>query len=359
MQVMAAGKFRFFVHNSKKTNVGRTSGSITGCAMKRIVLAIVLAVVVAPSAGLLSSCASVEPPPLPPPPPPPPPDPPPEMPPQFDIKVTRELCRTSNDPVILDACAEQGWGAVPVTIGGGGSVNVAPPRSGQLQGTVQAVASASSQSLRNESVSRSVNLVECEIFDRQQISERDCREAERQNSAIEAGIAGLNYDKTMYVNPKTPYPVTLLLGAKADSTLEIETAPSDNQVTQTISGFQLSDFIAIELTGDGFTIEPRGDVQKRLVGDRQESWRWMVSPTVTGKRRLEVKIKTKICIEGRCVEKNKKPKYYPVEVVVRPKPISESILGGLSTLQKILVALAAVVTAAAGLWAALRKFKQS
>ncbi|MDP8993850.1 MAG: hypothetical protein M3N07_02535 [Pseudomonadota bacterium] len=140
-------------------------------------------------------------------------------------------------------------------------------------------------------------------------------------------------------------------------------APSPGSVRAT-RRIGATPYMAARLTGDGFDISPSGWQPTSLGSSREWEWQWKVIPKREGRRRLQVTVVPQVVQrDGTRVNVGRHlRRALEVEVVVHPAEQSLEASEGLQTQfgswAKSLGALAALIAAAGGVYAAFIQFKK-
>lgn len=197
----------------------------------------------------------------------------------------------------------------------------------------------------------------CEAIRGRVASATDCREYGRQRAALRDGLAAFRPPEMTVGTPTT---MTLAVGAAEQAKAVVESLGGDAATVKRIE-IRIGDSLAAELAGspDLFKIAPTGRVVKPMPDNHRQSWAWDVTPLVAGAHNLTLTIGVPAIGASGAADFYLESKVYPVKVVARPPtPIGvlDAVAKFLTSLRGLLIALAAVIAAAGGVWLGLRNF---
>lgn len=196
-------------------------------------------------------------------------------------------------------------------------------------------------------------------------SAAQCRRFTQEKATLDAGLGVFNPPKEMVVGESRD--LVLAVGKKADAA-EIHESVGGNESQHVEVRTPVGHFMTATLTGGGFDIAPQGPQQKTLAADRSEAWQWRITAKAAGPQKLLLTISVDATApDGSRSRYDLARKPIDIDVAVteaqrrenRTKALEEKIGHGarvLSALEKWLIALAAVVVAAGGVWIAIRTF---
>lgn len=115
--------------------------------------------------------------------------------------------------------------------------------------------------------------------------------------------------------------------------------------------------MAAQLSGDGFKIEPAGLVTKDLFLGEGQIWEWKVTALKGPRHALRLSAYAVIPSPDGLKENLLRTVQLSIPVELTWQQRLEDATESLSVLEKLLLGLAALVAAGAGLWAALKKFR--
>ena len=206
----------------------------------------------------------------------------------------------------------------------------------------------------------------CEAFSAFMLSEQ-CDRLATQKARLARGVAAFRR------------PTSMTVGVAEDMVLALGTAADAPELDQAIGtgagtgpamkiGVKLARYMTATLSGGGFTIEPSGDVRHDLGGGAASVWQWRVTPKTAGKQALLLKIQANAVDEhGDPTEIGLVSRTFEIGVrVTRLDWINRGLtilsqevgLGTviLSSVQKLFLALAATIAAAAAVYIGIRRF---
>lgn len=185
----------------------------------------------------------------------------------------------------------------------------------------------------------------------------DCREYRRQRAALRGGLAAFRPPEMTVGTPTT---LTLAVGAAEQAKAVVESLGGDAATVRRIE-IHIGDSLAAELTGspDLFKIAPTGRIVKPMPDNHRQSWAWDVTPLVAGAHSLTLTIGVPAIGAAGAADFYLESRVYPVKVVARPATptgVLDAATRFLTSLRGLLIALAAVIAAAGGVWLGLRNF---
>lgn len=196
-------------------------------------------------------------------------------------------------------------------------------------------------------------------------SAAQCRRFTDEKATLDAGLGVFNPPRQMVVGESRD--LVLAVGRKADSA-EVHEAVGGNESQHVEVRTPVGHFMTATLSGGGFDISPQGPQPKTLAADRSEAWQWRITARDAGPQKLLLTISVDATApDGTRSRYDLARKPIDIDVAVtdaqrredNTKRLEDKIGHGtrvLGALEKWLIALAAVLAAAGGVWIAIRTF---
>lgn len=215
-----------------------------------------------------------------------------------------------------------------------------------------------------ENVTAADDTAYCEAVDHD-TSATECRRYTRERANLQAGLGVFEAPKQMVLGESRD--LILSVGKKANAG-EVHTTIGQDRSKHVEIVTQVGHFMTATLTGGGFDITPSGPQPKTLAADRSEVWQWRIKAKEEGPQRLVLTISVDATnADGTRSRFDLETRPFDIAVNVtdserRTRRAQElkkkmddgtTVLGGL---EKLLIALAAVVIALGGVWIAIRTF---
>lgn len=204
----------------------------------------------------------------------------------------------------------------------------------------------------------------CEAVDRD-TSASECRRFTRERANLQAGLGVFEAPKEMMLGESRD--LILSVGKKANAE-EVRATVGRDRSKHVEIATQVGHYMTATLTGGGFDITPSGPQPKTLAADRSEVWQWRIKAKEEGPQKLVLTISVDAEeADGSRSRYDLESKTFDIAVNVtdserrarRAQNIKKDMDSGttvLGGLEKLLIALAAVVAALGGVWIAIRTF---
>lgn len=267
--------------------------------------------------------------------------------------------------LLLSACggapmeASQNTGSVDYSddayVGGEGPAN-------GVAANMAANGAASNDTVENASAG--AGTLYCEAVDHD-TSAAECQRLTRERANLQAGLGVFETPREMMLGESRD--LVLSVGKKANAA-EVHDAVGSDRTKHVEIATQLGHYMTATLTGGGFDIAPSGPQAKTLAADRSEVWQWRIKAKEEGLQKLTLTISVDATgADGSRSRYDLESKTFDIAVNVtdserrarKAQELKKRIDDGttvLSGLEKLLLALAAVVVALGGVWIAIRTF---
>ena len=204
----------------------------------------------------------------------------------------------------------------------------------------------------------------CEAVDHD-TSAAECRRYTREHANLQEGLGVFEAPRQMTLGESRD--LILSVGKKANAG-EVHASIGQERSKHVEIATQVGHFMTATLTGGGFDITPSGPQPKTLAADRSEVWQWRIKAKEEGLQRLVLTISVDATnADGTRSRFDLETRPFDIAVNVtdserRTRRAQElkkkmddgtTVLGGI---EKLLIALAAVVVALGGVWIAIRTF---
>lgn len=270
--------------------------------------------------------------------------------------------------VLLSACGAgmqeaQNTSAVDYTDDAGMAGNASDAVEANATGPVE-INATSPASNGTENASAGDDSIYCEAVDHD-TSAAECRRYTRERSNLQAGLGVFEAPKEMTLGESRD--LILSVGKKANAG-EVHATIGQDRAKHVEIPTQVGHYMTATLSGGGFDISPSGPQPKTLAADRSEVWQWRIKAKEEGPQRLVLTISVDATnADGTRSRYDLETRPFDIAVNVtdserRSRKAQElkkkmdngtTVLGGL---EKLLIALAAVVVALGGVWIAIRTF---
>lgn len=215
-----------------------------------------------------------------------------------------------------------------------------------------------------ENVTVGDDMAYCEAVDHD-TSAAECRRFTRERANLQAGLGVFEAPREMMLGESRD--LILSVGKKANAG-EVHATIGQERSKHVEIPTQVGHFMTATLTGGGFDITPSGPQPKTLAADRSEVWQWRIKAKEEGPQRLVLTISVDATnADGTRSRFDLETRPFDIAVNVtdserRTRRAQElkkkmddgtTVLGGL---EKLLIALAAVLVALGGVWIAIRTF---
>ncbi len=204
----------------------------------------------------------------------------------------------------------------------------------------------------------------CEAVD-QDASASECRRYTRERANLQAGLGVFEAPKEMKLGESRD--LVLSVGKKANAE-DVHATVGTERAKHVEITTQVGHYMTATLSGGGFDITPSGPQAKTLAADRSEVWQWRIKAKEEGAQKLMLTISVDAqAADGSRSRYDLETKAFDIAVNVtdserrarKAQEIKKSLDAGttvLSGLEKLFIALAAVVVALGGVWIAIRTF---
>jgi hypothetical protein len=204
----------------------------------------------------------------------------------------------------------------------------------------------------------------CEAVDHD-TSAAECRRFTRERDNLQAGLGVFEAPRQMTLGESRD--LVLSVGKKADAG-EVHATIGQDRTKHVEIPTQVGHYMTATLTGGGFDIDPSGPQAKTLAADRSEVWQWRIKAKEEGPQRLVLTISVDATnADGSRSRYDLETRPFDIAVNVtdserrtrRAQELKKTIDDGTTVLggvEKLLIALAAVIAAVGGVWIAIRTF---
>jgi hypothetical protein len=255
--------------------------------------------------------------------------------------------------------------------GGGAATNTSAPYTEDVfvggnpaENAVDINASDSPSNAMMGNSSASGEAVYCEAVD-QDASAGECKRYTRERDNLQAGLGVFEAPKQMQLGESRD--LVLSVGKKADAE-DVRATVGGDRTKHVEIATQVGHYMTATLSGDGFDITPPGPQAKTLAADRSEAWQWRIKAKAEGPQKLMLTISVDAqAANGTRSRYDLESKTFDIAVNVtdserrarKAQEIKKSLDNGttvLGGLEKLMIALAAVIAAVGGVWIAIRTF---
>jgi hypothetical protein len=240
-----------------------------------------------------------------------------------------------------------------VSVGGNAAENV-----------VEANATGPESNVVMINASAGAETVFCEAVDHD-TSAAECRRYTRDRANLQAGLGVFEAPREMKLGESRD--LVLSVGKKANAE-EVHAAVGTERAKHVEITTQVGHYMTATLSGGGFDITPSGPQAKTLAADRSEVWQWRIKAKEEGAQKLMLTISVDAqAADGSRSRYDLETKTFDIAVNVtdserrarKAQEIKKNLDAGttvLSGLEKLFIALTAVVVALGGVWIAIRTF---
>lgn len=239
--------------------------------------------------------------------------------------------------------------------------NADAPADANMAGGIESNGIVENASTANASAG---DAIYCEAVDRD-TSASECRRFTRERANLQAGLGVFEAPKEMMLGESRD--LILSVGKKANAE-EVRATIGRDRSKHVEIATQVGHYMTATLSGGGFDITPSGPQPKTLAADRSEVWQWRIKAKEEGPQKLVLTISVDAEeADGSRSRYDLESKTFDIAVNVtdserrarRAQDIKKDMDSGttvLGGLEKLLIALAAVVVALGGVWIAIRTF---
>jgi len=254
--------------------------------------------------------------------------------------------------------------------GGGAATNTSAPYTedvfvggNTVDPPVEMNAAASSNDMMGNS-SASGEAIYCEAVD-QDTSADECKRYTRERDNLQAGLGVFETPKQMQLGESRD--LVLSVGKKANAE-DVRASVGGDRAKHVEIATQVGHYMTATLRGDGFDITPSGPQAKTLAADRSEIWQWRIKAKEEGAQKLVLTISVDAqAADGTRSRYDLESKTFDIAVHVtdserrarKAQELKQSLDNGTTVLggvEKLMLALAAVIAAVGGVWIAIRSF---
>ncbi|UZK66771.1 hypothetical protein [Sphingomonas sp. M1-B02] len=209
-------------------------------------------------------------------------------------------------------------------------------------------------------------VVACDVVN-DDVPEAECRDYERQKARLAPGLMSFDPPTTMLVGMS--YELTLSVGLAANAEAVRAVVRQEGRRLEE-RAIPVGKYMTASLSGGAFQIESTGQEgpARTLGADRSDVWQWRVTPLAKGKQRLLLTVSVEAMGPGGARSRFALVTR-PIEIAVEVSPADaqkakaddreKRLKQGTSMLNLLrdwLMALAAVIAAAGGVWLGIRRF---
>lgn len=193
----------------------------------------------------------------------------------------------------------------------------------------------------------------------------DIEGAADESEALDAGTADANMTTTDAIDPGTIATADEGPSGAPGSDPDDRPAPTPSQVLEDLPGTtksfvpKVGRFMTATLGGDGFDITALTPASQEVPDGGNQTWAWSVTPREGGAKTLLLKTIVEGEVGGKryLLQNTGTPKQVTVNVTTmgQIKDTLDILPGWMKSIEAALIALAGVIAAAVGVWAAIRK----